>query len=163
MLSILLNVSEEGTVVHSSPIAIVVAFVVSAAVFAVILYYMEKFSTEKEVAKKGGIREYCPNLVDFIMKHYPLARIVSETPSEISIIAADVYQFIKMTFDLDLNTQNMDVEIKGKIIPDQEKWPDSPSKEFVWILTNNANRDSDELTIINAIKKDMVLKPESEK
>ena len=154
MLSILLNVSEENA--HSSTTVVVIAFVLSAVLFAFLIYIMDKLNTIKEAEKQGGIREYCPRLLDFLMKHYPLAKIVSETPVDIAITAADVYQFVTMKFYLDFNPKNLDVEIKGELIPDKTKWPAVPSKMFVWVLTKNQDAQADESLIINAIKNDMV-------
>ena len=159
MLGILLNVSEEA-IVHSSPTAIAVAFVLSAAVFGVILYFLHKNSNNRLIEKKGGIRGCCPNLVDFLMKHYPLARIISESPIDIFITAADISKPVKMGFYLEFNN-DFDIEIKGEIIPDREKMPDSKPKKFVWVISNNDNAFSDELMVINEIKKDMVLTPET--
>ena len=155
MLGILLNVNEEA-IVHSNPTAVVVAFVLSAAVFGVILYFLHKNSNNRLIEKKGGIRGCCPNLVDFLIKHYPLARIVSESPIDIFITAADVYRFVKMHFYLDFN-KNFDIEIKGELVPDPDKMPDSKPKKFVWVISNNDNAFSDELMVINEIKKDMVI------
>ena len=161
MLSILLNVSDEGeTVVHSSTTMVVVAFLSSAILFGILVYVVNRFFNIKEAQKIGGIRGYCPSLIAFIMKSYPLARVVSETPVGIKISAADVYQFVKMNFYLDFNPKNMDVAIKGEIVPDQEKWPSVPTKELNWLMTKNGDAYADELMIINAIRKDMVFKPE---
>ena len=161
MLSILLKVSEDGVAnEHSSTVAVVVAFVLSAILFAIIIYVINKFFFLKEAKKVGGIRGYCPFLIDFIMKNYPLAKVVAESSVGMTISAADVYQFVKMNFYLDFNPMNMDVAIKGEIVPDQEKWPSVPPKEFNWLMTKKGDAYADELMVISAIRKDMVFKPE---
>ena len=155
MLGILLDVNEEA-IVYSNPTAVVVTFVLSAAVFGVILYFLHKNSTNRMIVKKGGIRGCCPNLVDFLMKHYPLARIISESPIDIFITAADISKSVKMGFYLEFNN-DFDIEIKGELVPDPDKMPDSKPKKFVWVISNNDNAFSDELMVINEIKKDMVI------
>ncbi len=161
MLSILLNVSDEGmAVVHSRTAVVVMVFLSSAVLFGFVVYIANKFFKIKEAKKVGGIRGYCPFLIDFIMKNYPLAKVVAESSVGMTISAADVYQFVKMNFYLDFDPMNMDVAIKGEIVPDQEKWPSVPPKEFNWLMTKKGDAYADELMVISAIRKDMVFKPE---
>ena len=154
---ILLNVSDEA---HGDTTVVVVAFVSTVVLLSIFVYIANKFFNIKEAKKIGGIRRFCPNLIDFIMKNYPLAKVVDESSVDMTISAVDVYQFVKMFFYLEFNTKNMDVEIKGKIIPDNEKWPSVPPQEFSWLITKGGDEYADEWMVIKSIQKDMVFKPE---
>ena len=72
MLSILLNVNDEGvTVVHSSTTMVVVAFLSSAILFGILVYVVNRFFNIKEAQKIGGIRGYCPSLIAYNEKLSP--------------------------------------------------------------------------------------------
>ncbi len=112
----------------------------------------------RDIVTNGGLKSYYGYLIKRIMRFFPDAVTVSDTPVRMAIESYDETKGVKMMLFFDINTDK-NLNVQGDVIPDPERWPGMSPKKFCWDQIPLGYGQADEARIVFYIKKDMVFNP----
>ena len=121
------------------------------------LYLFPTGSNIKETYKKGGIKGYYPDIIKFLMKHYPITTVTSDNPLYMIIESTDINTQVIMRFYLRLNPVSKDLRLTGKIFPNYEVQDRIPQDDFDWELDIKYGDSDSNYDVMIALKVDMAL------
>lgn len=117
---------------------------------------------EGEIELTGDLKLHADKLVNFVMKDYSPAKVISKSSKNITIISKDDFNDVGRVFTFSVNSKTKNLDISCKKFPG-EKWMSKPMEYNFHLPYNekdtNIDYGKEQKKIISQIKKYMIFYP----